>query len=212
MLKYLLSGFLFNLVSGLKRFEFPFDPNQENSNDLKNKLHLWEDFKWEKEGEQLEITVGDCHTPSTINWSKMLKDVIYNWNNIPENQDGSGIIYRPSNVTFKSAPCLASMVESYNGLYLFPCGNSSNWLGCSILHTDDDHKIIYSQTFINEVNNLKYDNWQHVLCHEIGHSSPMDHPSITGEDTDSCMDYDKKLSNKYPNKLDWEVLNYLYSK
>ena len=167
--------------------------------------HFWEDYKWKKTTSNLIITIGNCHTTSSVDWSSMLTDVIYNWNNVPENQDGSGEIYTPTNITFTAASnCASANIMSYNGNY-----GDTGWLGLATIYTSDNY-VVAAISQINEYHSLTDSQWQHVLCQEIGHGFPLDHQSESGADKNTCMDYDNNLGNKYPNEHDVEILNILY--
>lgn len=173
--------------------------------------HYWDDFHWKKDGSNLDITIGNCHTPSSIDWSDMLINVIYNWNNVPENQDGTGDIYTPTNVTFVADTCELAMIKSYNE----NLGNEEdfeNVLGVAYLSANNDDEIIQISTYMNEYYLSYYteDQWHQVLCHEIGHGFPLDHQSESGADENTCMDYDSNLGNKYGNYHDVEILDSIY--
>ena len=182
---------------------------------------------WKKNTNLLNITIGDCHTPNiNINWHHMLKDVIYNWNNIPKNQDGSER-KSPEYLSLTKIPTTIQKcnndnsinIRSYNGNY----GDNGDWinvLGMAYIYYDTNNKdtfgryyISYVKTKINEYYTYRgytYDQWQQVLCHEIGHGLPLDHQSESGSDENSCMDYSRNLDNKYPDYEDLDILNRLY--
>ena len=153
-------------------------------------------YKWEKKGSELIITIGDCHTESIINWTEMLDKVIYGWNNVPKNQDGTGKIYHPSNVSFMKTTCEEGMIKSYNENH-----QNEEYLGVAYLSYDLNNHITRVSTYMNErhINRYSKDQWRQVLCHEIGHGFPLDHPDTSGKDTDSCMDYSRRLDNRYGN-------------
>lgn len=169
--------------------------------------HYWEDYHWKNTEPHLYITVGDCHTPSSTgkDWSSLLETVIYNWNNVPENQDGSGEIYIPTNSSLIKGTCRNSMINSFNGNY-----GDTDWLGIAYLSANIDGTITRVETHINEYHYNSYSStgWQHVLCHEIGHGIPLNHQSESGADKDTCMDY--SIGNKYPNYHDVEIINSIY--
>lgn len=183
---------------------------------------------WKKDSNILNITVGDCHNPSSINWHNMLTDVIYNWNNIPKNQDGSNR-KSPQYISINKIPisdfyCNNDIINpinirSYNGNYGFQ-NEWHNVLGMAKLYYNTNNQDKYGRYYISYVKiqineyyfnrGYSYNQWQQVLCHEIGHGLPLDHQSEDGSDQNSCMDYSKSLDNKYPDYEDLDILDRLY--
>jgi len=177
--------------------------NIKNGRQLLN--HFWDNYTWYKTTQNLHIKIGDCHTLSNVDWSSMLIDVIYHWNNVPENQDGTGEIYTPTNVSFFQTTCETAIIKSYNDNY-----GETGWLGQATIFSNGDGYIVEATSKINENYSLTTSQWQHVLCQEIGHGFPLDHQSEDGNDLNTCMDYDMYHTNKYPNKHDVDILNVLY--
>jgi hypothetical protein len=167
--------------------------------------HFWDNYTWYKTTPNLKITIGDCHNLSNINWSSILTDVIYHWNNVPENQNGTGEIYTPANVSFLQTTCETAMIKSYNNDY-----GDTNWLGRATIFINSNGYIVDAISKVNEYYSLTTNQWQHVLCQEIGHGFPLDHQSENGCDLNTCMDYDIYHTNKYPNKHDVYLLDSLY--
>lgn len=210
-------------INNLKRFTHVYKiPEKQKLSDRRRLAHTWDDYIWKKTSNHLIITIGDCSDTSSINWSNMLVDVVDNWNNVPENQDGTGEIYSPANASMLLTSCdSAPMIKFYNANSNSDCSfddetdcyGNNNILGINYIWTDNDNIILKSEAFINEyyLDNYSENQWNHVLCHEIGHGWPLGHQSESGDDTNSCMDYSYKLDNKYPNKHDVEVIDYLYS-
>jgi len=184
-------------------FPVHMEHNKHNSRQLLN--HFWDNYRWHKTTQNLHITIGDCHNLSNIDWSSMLTDVIYHWNNVPENQDGTGEIYEPTNVSFFQTTCETAMIKSYNDNY-----GDTDWLGHASIFINGDGYIVGATSKVNEYYSLTTGQWQHVLCQEIGHGFPLDHQSEDGSDLNTCMDYDMYHTNKYPNKHDVYLLNSLY--
>ena len=190
--------------TNLTKITYRFLVNKENINRrLLN--HFWENYKWLKTDENLVVSVGDCHTTTNIDWSNMLADVIYHWNNIPERQDGTGKKYIPTNISFIKSFCEDGMIQSYNDNY-----GDNNWYGLNEIFITNDGYITYSISKVNQYYSLNTREWQHVLCHEIGHGVGIGHQSEDGGDLNTCMDYDWYHSNKYPNKHDVDILDVLY--
>ena len=177
--------------------------NKHNGRQLLN--HFWDNYTWHKTTQNLKITIGDCHNLSNINWSSILTDVIYHWNNVPENQNGTGEIYTPTNVSFLQTTCETAMIKSYNNDY-----GDTNWLGRATIFINSNGYVVDAISKVNEYYSLTTNQWQHVLCQEIGHGFPLDHQSEDGSDLNTCMDYDMYHTNKYPNKHDVYLLDSLY--
>lgn len=192
-----------NLTKITHYFPVHVEHNKHNGRQLLN--HFWDNYTWHKTTQNLHITIGDCHSLSNVDWSSMLTDVIYHWNNVPENQDGTGEIYTPENVSFFQTTCETAMIKSYNDNY-----GDTDWLGHASIFINGDGYIVEATSKVNEYYSLTTSQWQHVLCQEIGHGFPLDHQSEDGSDLNTCMDYDMYHTNKYPNKHDVNILNVLY--
>lgn len=186
-----------------------FPVNYEENHHRRRLNHFWKDYKWNKSGNNLKLRIGDCHTSGTTDWSRMLTDVIYNWNNVPEHQDGSGDIYNPTNVTFIASNCASGDIKSYNIQADDKDYGDTSWLGLASIYLRNGY-VVSAMSQVNEYHSLSNSQWQHVLCQEIGHGFPLDHQSESGVDKNTCMDYDRNLGNKYPNHHDVKLLDVLY--
>ena len=201
--------------------------------------HNWGQYFWEKTPEntdemtqKLIIPIGNCHTHldsklsnSNTNWTMIFSDVIDKWNNVPQFQDGSGVIYHSSSVIFEPVDCDVTnngigRIQSFNGDY-----NDTGWLGIAqlwVFRSGDANIIVKAEARVNEYyiqpieDGSNYDRfsnpiaWQHVVCQEIGHGFPLGHQSETGADLNTCMDYSTELDNPYPNLHDIEQIDILY--
>lgn len=192
--------------TNLTKLTYSFLVDRENTNKRRLLDHFWENYKWLKTTQNLVVSVGDCHTQSDINWPTMLADVVYHWNHVPENQDGSGDVYTQTNLTFVKTACEGAMIKSFNDNY-----GDTGWYGESnIYYNDDDNYILRATSQVNLYYSLNSRKWQHILCHEIGHGVGLGHQSESGDDLNTCMDYDYFHSNRYPNKHDFDLLNFMY--
>ena len=189
-------------------------PGYKEKEPIKRRLfHTWGDFYWEKNnGDKLNLTIGDCSTTSSLNWSSMLYDVIHHWNNVPEFQNGQGRIFKPKNASMFKTTCGNAMVNFYNAQPGSEEYTNDGTLGVAKMSARGN-KIIRINCYVNEfyLNNYNQQQWIHVLCHEIGHSWPLGHPDTNGNDLNTCMDYSRYLDNKYGNYHDIQIIDYLYA-
>ena len=186
--------------------------NNNNNKPVRRMKHLWDNFKWEKQGKNLDLTIGDCSTRTIIDWTPMLSDVIYHWNNVPEFQNGAGRKFTPTNASMKITSCNKGMVKFYNARPGDKDYGDNGYLGIAKLESRNDI-IIRVKVYINEYYLSTYNNYnqlQGVVCHEIGHTWPLGHPDTSGADLDTCMDYSVNRDNKYGNKYDVQLVDYLY--
>ena len=178
--------------------------------------HYWSNYTWSNPSCNLVLPVGDCHTSGSF--STLLDDVVYRWNNVPENQDLSGKTYSPVGISLQKTTCggddnlycndtsILNRISSCNGNY-----GDTGWAGLASIWTYNDNSLAKARSQINEYYSMSNAEEQHVLCQEIGHGFPMGHTSEDGSDQNTCMDYSTWTSaNRYPNEYDVELIDCLY--
>jgi hypothetical protein len=183
--------------------------------------HTWTNYKWQNPNCDLVISVGDCHKITTggQDFSTLLTDVVNRWNNVPQNQDLTGVTYVPNGITFQKATCgsdylvtcdnsaVLNRISSCNGDY-----GATGWAGLASIWTyTGTNFLAKGLSKINEHYLMDEAQSQHVLCQEIGHTFPMGHQDESGADLNTCMDYSVWTSaNRYPNQHDVQILDTLY--
>ena len=178
--------------------------------------HYWTNYTWSNPSCNLVLPIGDCHTSGSF--STLLDDVVYRWNNVPENQDLSGDTYSPVGISLQKTTCdgddnlycndtsVLNRISSCNGNY-----GDTGWAGLASIWTYGDNTLAKASSQVNEYYSMSNAETQHVLCQEIGHGFPMGHTSEDGSDQNTCMDYSTWTSaNRYPNKNDVQLIDNLY--
>jgi len=124
-------------------------------------------------------------------------------------------------ITATGWPSVEDAVNEWEGLsapidpFVAPSGpievraknGSAQWLGIAEIRISGGH-ITAGRVTLNNLyrNSLTLNEWDHVLCQEIGHVLGLDH----SHDTNSCMN-DQILSAPQPNTHDNQQLNIIYA-
>ncbi len=177
--------------------------------------HQWSSYHWERDGvNPLEIIVADNHDPvapanqNLPYWGPILGNVIADW--ASGNVDSYGGAHFG---TIDSGLSLDGNVKSFNDDY----GNTG-WLGiASIWVTRGKNKhITRGESKVNDyyVTLAGYDGfdqieeWQAVLCQEIGHTLGLAHTALVN----TCMNTEvRPLRFGTPNGHDTEMLDIMYA-
>ena len=178
--------------------------------------HQWGSYHWERDSaDAVDITIGDNHDGSGIpNWSWILGDAIADW--ASSAGDGLG----GAHFGTVDSGSTEGNVKSYNDAY----GNNG-WLGLASIWIsrgknkhitrgeskgNDTYVTLPGYDGFNQI-----EEWQAVMCQEIGHTFGMDHNrngASGGEPDDTCMnDEQRPLRYEFPNYHDTELLDQMYA-
>ena len=110
----------------------------------------------------------------------------------------------------KKCGAVAGRVEVCNGRYGF-----NGWLGLTSVWASGDHisqaTVKVNDSYFNSATYGTADWRRSVLCHEVGHTLGLDHPSEDpAVDLDTCMDYSSS-PNTVPNAHDFAELEAIYA-
>jgi hypothetical protein len=202
----------------------------------------WYVFRWVlEENSPFTLDIMDCSLVDNPeieyirDWEPILNDVIYNWNNIPENGNGNDATSSPEGVTFQSVDCITTGRPDIDGKVRFKRANRDNvnWRAETSLYFDQNDIIYDSNGEITDIliyraivkvneyyldETVDDDKLQSVLCNALGWAlGPLrnqdDPPAEPNGALGSCMSkvpQGSEYINKYPNKQDRKALDYIY--
>ena len=163
--------------------------------------HSWGSYHWARTANPFPLQLGDNMTGS---WDPLFQASMADWN-------ASSVLNMRAVAGSGGKNCKASSgrVEVCNGKYGF-----NGWLGLAQIWISGSH-IVQGVAKMNDsyLASSGYGSVarQHVLCQEVGHTFGLDHQDESGDDLDTCMDYDSALSNPSPNSHDYSQLGTIYS-
>lgn len=178
--------------------------------------HSWSSYHWKRTSAQITPPVVMALSGAWLDYDDR---VVQDWNTSiyieSEMQSGSGV--NPKTCKAQSGKILVC-----NAKYGF-----NGWLGLASIWLSGGH-ISQGTTKLNDsyFNTARYNTpaWRRmVFCQEVGHDYGLGHVNENFNDpnTGSCMDYTNDpsgtagtngtLSNEYPNKHDYDQLEFMYA-
>lgn len=167
--------------------------------------HAWGNYHWARTSNPFNLKVVDSHT---ADWDDNFDIAIADWSqstvlNLIEMAGDS------TQKTRKRCAMITGQVRSCNAAYGY-----NGWLGLASINISGSH-ITRGTSKMNDsyFSSPSYDETarSHVVCQEIGHTFGLAHQSETGADLNTCMDYDRNLSNAHPNAHDYQQLETIYA-
>ena len=181
--------------------------------------HQWSSYHWERDGvDPLTLSMGDNHSvfnggDRTANWPSIFGDVVADWGRTET--DGSGG-YGGAHLNTVGTSGGSGNIESFNDDY-----GDNGWLGLASIWVSrgKNKHITRGEAKVNEyfITLAGYEGfnelneWQQVMCQEIGHTFGLNHNregDTGGTPDDTCMnDETRPLNYLWPNGHDSEMFD-----
>lgn len=148
----------------------------------------------------------------------------YHW---PDNKLGLTVVDKTSSSLFDvpaavaewrdlDTPIAPQMTSGKGDVDVVVKRMNANWLGVARISVDSAGHIQAGRVELNRLylNSLTFDEWDHVVCQELGHIWGLDHNfdgAAGGSPDDTCMNSSLYLGDyPAPNSHDAEQLNAIY--
>ncbi|MCH8996839.1 MAG: hypothetical protein IID48_01065 [Proteobacteria bacterium] len=181
--------------------------------------HQWSSYHWERDGvDPLTLSMGDNHSvfnsgDRTADWPSIFGDVVADWGRTET--DGSGG-YGGAHLDTVGTSGGSGNIESFNDDY-----GDNGWLGLASIWVSrgKNKHITRGEAKVNEyfITLAGYEGfnelneWQQVMCQEIGHTFGLNHNregDTGGTPDDTCMnDETRPLNYPWPNVHDTEMFD-----
>lgn len=193
--------------------------------------HAWVNYHWARSVNPFTLMMVNNLTGD---WRQYFSQAVKDWNDpskAAKNNGLNGNVYVPwtgakvavaSPVTGpggSACDAVAGTVQLCNGLYGY-----NGWLGYTVVwfYLSSGHifqsTVKYNDTYFRLSRYDTPNERQHVVCHEVGHTFGLDHPSTNGTSQNTCLDYFLNVGpyavstkSTRPNTHDFEELATIYT-